>query len=33
MDWSCAGDFQRKEHMDVKGIDKEFPGYMKRNLE
>ena len=33
MDWTCAGNLHRKEDLDVKGTDQEFPGYMKRNLE
>ncbi len=33
MHWTCGGNLQRKEDVDVKGTDEDFPGYMKRNLE
>jgi hypothetical protein len=33
MHWICGGNLQRKEDVDVKGTDEDFPGYMKRNLE
>ena len=29
----AGGNLQRKEDVDVKGTDEDFPGYMKRNLE
>jgi hypothetical protein len=33
MHWKCGGSLERREGMDVKGTDEEFPGYMERILE